>query len=90
MSIVQPVASPQLPKLTQRQREICDFIRQRDREGQTPSVREIGQHFGIKSPNGVMCHLRALAKKGAIAHRPFKARSTRATVRGMIYRGEVR
>jgi repressor LexA len=29
-------------------------------------VREIGSHFEIKSPNGVMCHLKALQKKGLI------------------------
>ncbi len=28
-----------------------------------PTVREIGAHFGIGSPNGVMCHLKALDRK---------------------------
>ena len=31
-----------------------------------PSVREIGVEFRIKSPNGVMCHLKALNGKGLI------------------------
>ena len=29
-------------------------------------MREIGEHFQISSPNGVMCHLRALEKKGLL------------------------
>jgi repressor LexA len=33
-------------------------------------VREIGVHFHIKSPNGVMCHLKALQKKGLIHREP--------------------
>ena len=46
--------------LTQRQQEVYDMIRSLivDR-GYGPTVREIGEQFGIKSPNGVMCHLRA-------------------------------
>ena len=41
--------------LTDRQREILDFITQsiRDR-GYPPTLREIGIHFGIKSTNGVL------------------------------------
>jgi hypothetical protein len=38
----------------------------RSRPGYGPTVREIGNEFGIKSPNGVMCHLKALQKKGLI------------------------
>jgi hypothetical protein len=52
--------------LTSRQREIYHFIVQRIRTKYAPTVREIGQQFGILSPNGVMCHLKALQKKGLI------------------------
>ena len=56
--------------LTDRQREILDFITQsiRDR-GYPPTLREIGLHFGIRSTNGVNDHLRALEKKGYLAAR---------------------
>lgn len=56
-----------LEALTSRQREIYEFIRGKIQgRGYGPTVREIGNQFGIKSPNGVMCHLKALQKKGLI------------------------
>ncbi|MEK6236340.1 MAG: transcriptional repressor LexA [Planctomycetales bacterium] len=56
-----------LDRLTDKQRKIYEFIRDRIRtRGYGPTVREIGKGFGIKSPNGVMCHLKALEKKGLI------------------------
>ena len=56
-----------LDTLTSRQREIYEFIRSKIQgRGYGPTVREIGQQFDIKSPNGVMCHLKALQKKGLI------------------------
>ena len=61
-----------LNTLTERQREIYDFIRERiENRGYGPSIREICDAFEIKSPNGVMCHLKALVKKGVIL-RPDK------------------
>jgi repressor LexA len=56
-----------LDSLTSRQKEIYTFIRSKIQgRGYGPTVREIGTEFGIKSPNGVMCHLKALQKKGLI------------------------
>ncbi len=56
-----------LSNLTPRQREIYRFIREKiQTRGYGPTVREIGGYFDIKSPNGVMCHLKALQKKGLI------------------------
>jgi repressor LexA len=53
--------------LTPRQREIYEFVKDKImNRGYGPTVREIGNEFGIKSPNGVMCHLKALEKKGLI------------------------
>jgi repressor LexA len=53
--------------LTARQEKVFDFIKGRIKDrGYGPTVREIGEHFKISSPNGVMCHLRALEKKGLI------------------------
>ncbi len=56
-----------LNALTPRQKEIYRFIREKiQNRGYGPTVREIGSQFEIKSPNGVMCHLKALQKKGLI------------------------
>jgi repressor LexA len=60
------------PKLTDTQKRIFDFIlKYIEQNGYPPAIRDIGDEFGIKSPNGVMCHLRALQKKGYI-HRDEK------------------
>jgi repressor LexA len=67
---------PDFSQLTERQREIYDFIRDKiESRGYGPTVREIGQGFNIKSPNGVMCHLKALEKKGLIKREGFSARA---------------
>jgi repressor LexA len=53
--------------LTDRQAKIFEFIKDRvQSRGYGPTVREIGEHFKISSPNGVMCHLKALEKKGLL------------------------
>lgn len=56
-----PVADP----LTDRQRQVLEFIRRTITErGTPPTVREIGLHVGLKSTNAVNDHLRALERKG--------------------------
>jgi repressor LexA len=63
-------------QLTERQKQIYDFIRDHiDEKGYPPTVRNIGDAFKIKSPNGVMCHLKALEKKGLITRKEFSARA---------------
>jgi len=65
-----------LESLTDRQREIYEFIRGKIQgRGYGPTVREIGLEFQIKSPNGVMCHLKALQKKGLIHREPNMSRA---------------
>ncbi len=65
-----------LDALTSRQREIYSFIRDKIQvRGFPPTVREIGDRFEIKSPNGVMCHLKALQKKGLIHRDPKMSRA---------------
>jgi repressor LexA len=67
---------PDFSHLTERQREIYDFIRSKiEGRGFGPTVREIGEAFKIQSPNGVMCHLKALEKKGLIKRTPNAARA---------------
>jgi repressor LexA len=68
--------------LTDKQREIYDFIRSKiESRGYPPTVREIGDAFGIKSPNGVMCHLTALVRKGLIERAKQSARAIQLTDR---------
>lgn len=68
--------SDEKPKLTKRQQEIYDFVKDRIRSrGYGPTVREIGNEFDIKSPNGVMCHLKALEKKGFISREENMSRA---------------
>jgi repressor LexA len=63
-------------KLTTRQGEVYNFIRERIRaRGYGPTVREIGMRFKIRSPNGVMCHLKALEKKGLITREANMSRA---------------
>ena len=62
--------------LTKRQQTIFNFIRKRiEQFGSAPTIREIADEMEFKSPNGVMCHLRALEKKGLITRGNFKSRS---------------
>jgi len=69
---------PDFSKLTERQREIYEFIREKiETRGYGPTVREIGTAFKIMSPNGVMCHLNALVKKGLITREDHQARAIR-------------
>jgi repressor LexA len=64
--------------LTQRQREILDFISSSIVErGFPPTLREIGEHFNIRSTNGVNDHLKALEKKGHLRREDLKSRAMR-------------
>ncbi len=66
----------EMPELTDRQKEVYDFIQARIREwGYPPTVREIGEHLGIRSTNGVADHLKALKKKGYLTNRGMKSRT---------------
>lgn len=56
--------------LTDRQSEILDYMRAVQAQyGGPPTIREIMAEFGIESPQGVMCHLNALERKGYLVHR---------------------
>ena len=66
--------------LTERQREILDFIvaQQRDR-GYPPSVREIGEAVGLTSPSTVHSHLATLQRRGFLRRDPTKPRAIEVT-----------
>jgi repressor LexA len=61
--------------ITERQREIYEFVRATiDKRGIPPTMREIGEEFGIRSTNGVEGHLAALEKSGFITRERGKSR----------------
>lgn len=67
-------------ELTKRQSDVYDFIRDKiQTRGYGPTVREISAAFGIRSPNGVICHLKALEKKGLITRKPNQSRAIELT-----------
>ncbi len=67
-----------MAKLTSRQQEILDFIRDSlEALGAPPTRAEIAQAFGFASHNAAEEHLKALAKKGLIVLEPGAARGIR-------------
>lgn len=82
---------------TPRQTQILQFVRQSlETNGYSPSVREIGRHFGISSPNAVHGHLKALKAAGLLgssgsAHRALvpadRKASTQVPLLGRVRAG---
>lgn len=65
-----------LEELTERQSKVLKFIeRTISSSGYPPTLREIGNAFGIRSTNGVNDHLRALMRKGYLAKEEGKSRT---------------
>jgi repressor LexA len=64
--------------LTYRQEEVLGYLQLYMRENGTwPSFREIEEHFGFRSTNSVMGHLKALERKGYISRVAGQARTFR-------------
>src|SRR6185503_6149931 len=62
--------------LTERQEKILSFIKKSIQDqGYPPTIREIGEHFGIRSTNGVVDHLKALKRKGFLEQQDMKSRT---------------
>src|SRR5213596_507646 len=62
--------------LTERQKNVLDFIQREQREkGITPSTREIQDHFGFASQTSVMQYISVLERKGFINRQARKART---------------
>jgi len=67
-------------KLTDRQQQILDFVRNTIAQtGFPPTRAEIAQALGFRSPNAAEDHLRALARKGAIELTAGASRGIRLT-----------
>ena len=69
--------------ITPKQQEIMDVIRKALlRDGQAPTVREIGRITGLRSSCSVQKHLNQLQERGFIKRDPYKYRSIELTQDG--------
>ena len=65
-----------MKELTTKQQQIYDYIIAfTDEHGYPPSVREIGEHVGLKSPSTVHFHLKGLQSAGLITQAAGKTRA---------------
>jgi repressor LexA len=80
--------------LTKKQARVLAFIQAQQQSGLSPTMREICDHFGFRSPNAATDHVKALRRKGYLAQNPRgKARnfqlispvSTKPTVKIPVY-----
>jgi repressor LexA len=73
-----PTAARQVEPLIEIERKILDFMVQYLRANTyQPSIREIGERFGIKSTKTVSEHLQALADKGFLERDPSRSRGVK-------------
>jgi repressor LexA len=62
--------------LTKRQKEIYDYIKDYiDKNGYSPSLKELAENCGSMSTAGVFNHINALIKKGLIKKTPYRTRA---------------
>ncbi|MBQ8028253.1 MAG: transcriptional repressor LexA [Clostridia bacterium] len=66
-----------MEKLSNVQRLILEYLRERSGDGVPPSVREIGAAVGLSSTSSVQTNLDALERKGFIVRDPLRKRSIR-------------
>ena len=67
-------------EISERQQSILDFIQETmTRRGMPPTLREIGEKFGIRSTNGVEKHLLVLERGGYISRERGKSRGIAVT-----------
>ena len=65
-------------KLTDRQKQVYDYVRDYEREqGRTPKLREIAEFLGIRSRGSVHRYVQALVQAGLIEIEPDRARGIR-------------
>src|SRR6185312_8047358 len=75
-------------KLTAKQQHIYNYIRKHiEGKGFPPAIRDICDAFSISSPNGAMCHLKALEKKGFISRVSKHKNKQRVQARGITIPG---
>ena len=75
--------------LTRRQREILDYLcREVQGKGFAPSIREIGDALGMKSPSTVHQHLVALEHKGCVRRHGDRMRALEVVDKALIQSGD--
>ncbi|HET9949572.1 MAG TPA: transcriptional repressor LexA [Longimicrobiales bacterium] len=73
-----PTTAAHVEPLTEIERKILDYMVQYLRANTyQPSIREIGERFGIKSTKTVSEHLQSLADKGFLERDPSRSRAVR-------------
>jgi repressor LexA len=75
-------------ELSDRQQRILSFIIAQQREGWTPSVREIGRAVGLRSSATVQKHLNVLEDEGYINRLPGRARTIQVLRQDSWQRGD--
>ena len=79
-----------MQKLTEKQQQIYDYILSfTETYGYPPSVREIGEHLGLKSPSTVHFHLKGLRSLGLFSQAEGKTRAITITNEGLSRRGKI-
>ncbi len=63
--------------LTERQKRVLDYIAGRLKDGYSPTIREIAEHFGFSSTGTVRDYIKALERKGYISRKRKIARGIR-------------
>lgn len=61
----------------QTRNRIFRFVRDRLREGDSPSLREVQRHFGFRAVETVRAHLTALVEEGRLVKEPGRSRGYR-------------
>jgi repressor LexA len=80
--VIEPPFAEGGPMVTERQRAILDYLRGFvDEHGYPPTVREIGEAVGLRSPSTVHAHLAQLERAGLLRRDPTKPRAIELTDR---------
>jgi SOS-response transcriptional repressor LexA len=78
--------APALQPLTAKQKKVYRWIADYfQRERIPPSVREIQAAFDLGSPNGAVCHITPLMRKGWLVRKPNTARSILPTLEALAH-----
>lgn len=68
--------TPATPRQMEVRSWIADYC---NATGLNPTIREVANAFGFKSPNGVMCHLHPLRARGLVSWIDGRSRTLRVT-----------
>ncbi len=75
--------------LTSRQQQILDYlVREVQEKGYAPSVREIAEALGLRSPSTIHQHLMALEQKGCIRRHGERMRALEVVDKNLIKTGD--